>query len=163
RKLWPISWMIDRTWRDTVARRDRAHLRARLAGLATVALLLTPAAAVLAAGDSVSPSASGLDVSNATVTATAVHAQAGSRASPSPSAARAGGGPLGGGGGGAPAPPAPPKASVDPLAAPAAAPAPAAVNPLRAALAAWRARFLTANDARLYPMPAEGAPDAIEG
>src|SRR2546428_7589965 len=74
--------MTDRMWRDTVARRDRAHPRARLAGLATVALLLTPAAAVLAEGDSVSPTASGLDVFNGTVSATAVHVQAGSSAFP---------------------------------------------------------------------------------
>jgi hypothetical protein len=231
-------------------------LRVRLAGLTTVALLLTPAAAVLAQGDSVSPAAPGLDVYNGTVSATAVHGQAGSSAFPnfasgaidnryplahvrldssptiqvtaSPldtgplgqtvaaggqkeqpqyaevrcppqcdnkpvtvggepgpfasaqaadghgsSTARAGGGPLGGGGGGAPAPPgppAPPKSSglgvpaapADPVAA-GPAPAPATVDPLRAALAAWRARYLTANDARLYPMPAEGAPDAVEG
>ena len=253
--------MTDRMWRDTVAR-DRAHLRVRLAGLVTVAVLLTPAAAVLAEGDSVSSAAPGLDVYNGTVSATAVHAQAGSSAFPnfasgaidnryplahvrldsSPTiqvtassldtgplgqtvaaggqkeqpqyaevrcppqcdnkpvtvgsepgpfatsqaadchgsaTARAGGGPLGGGGGGAPAPPGPPAPPKSaglgapvaglgaPVAAPAApvaaGPAPAAVNPLRAALAAWRARYLTANDARLYPMPAEGAPDAVEG
>jgi len=77
--------------------------------------------------------------------------------------------------GGALAQPAP--ASAQPAApAPAApgsaAPAPAAPFPaldagraaaLRSALLAWRSQFLTADDARRYPMPAAGEPDGVSG
>jgi hypothetical protein len=82
-------------------------------------------------------------------------------------------------GGGAPAPPAPapPKADA-PVAgaapAPDSSPAASPVDPetlldtgraatLRAALSAWRARYLTADDARRYPMPAADTPDGVAG
>jgi hypothetical protein len=87
-------------------------------------------------------------------------------------------------GGGAPAPPAPAPPKADGLAPAAAAPAPApaaapasapAAAPeaslldagraaaLRAALSAWRAQYLTADDARRYPMPAADTPDGVAG
>ena len=53
-------------------------------------------------------------------------------------------------GGGAPAPPAPP------------AP-PGGKEALRAALLAWRAQFLTLDDALRYPMPAADTPDGVSG
>jgi hypothetical protein len=40
---------------------------------------------------------------------------------------------------------------------------PARAASLRSALLAWRARFLTADDARRYAMPAAGTPDGIAG
>ena len=88
-------------------------------------------------------------------------------------------------GGGAPAPPAPPPAPpksdalLSPPPATTAAPpstTPAAADPsgfpsldagrvaaLRSALLAWRAQYLTADDARRYPMPAADTPDGITG
>jgi len=91
-----------------------------------------------------------------------------------------GGAPAPPGGGGAPALPGiPPKSDAlvpapSPTASPPSAPAGAPTAPiptldrgradaLRTALLAWRARFLTADDARRYPMPAAGAPDGIAG
>jgi len=87
-------------------------------------------------------------------------------------------------GGGAPAPPAPPPKNdtgtplpANATAAPPAAPPAPSADPrptlptmdsgraaaLRTALLAWRARFLTADDARRYPMPVAGAPDGVGG
>ena len=95
--------------------------------------------------------------------------------------ADAGGAPFGGGGGGAPAPPAVPPKSVGPLPSPVASPpaqsstqsvdVPATlpaldagrVAALRSALLAWRARFLSADDAQRYAMPAADTPDGIAG
>jgi len=74
-------------------------------------------------------------------------------------------------GGGAPAPPAPPGKTdgVVPVAASAGtSPAPWLLDEgqaagLRSALSAWRARYLTADDARRYPMPAADTPDGVAG
>ena len=77
-------------------------------------------------------------------------------------------------GGGAPAPPAPPAPpgktdGVVPVAAPAApSPTPWLLDQgqaaaLRTALSAWRARYLTADDVRRYPMPAADTPDGVAG
>jgi hypothetical protein len=84
-------------------------------------------------------------------------------------------------GGGAPAPPpVPPKSDAlapvsDVTTVPPPSMAPAATAPgfpaldagraaaLRSALLDWRARYLTADDARRYPMPAADAPDGIAG
>ena len=77
--------------------------------------------------------------------------------------------------GGAPAPPSksdgaalfPAPADAPPSAAPPVTPFPALdvgrVAALRAALAAWRAQYLTADDALRYPMPAAGEPDGVSG
>ena len=62
--------------------------------------------------------------------------------------------------------------STDAAAPPSATPTPGAVLPavdaarraaLRSALLAWRQRFLTADDARRYPMPAADTPDGVAG
>ena len=84
-----------------------------------------------------------------------------------------GGAPAPPGGGGVPALPAPPpKSDGAALAAPALAPAAPASFPvldagrvaaLRSALLAWRAQYLTVDDARRYPMPAAGTPDGVTG
>ena len=66
------------------------------------------------------------------------------------------GGTSSGGGGGAPGLPAPPPKSTSLLDAGRAA-------TLRTALLAWRAQYLTTDDALRYPMPAAGAPDGVSG
>ncbi|MCA1842381.1 MAG: hypothetical protein LC792_04175 [Actinobacteria bacterium] len=82
--------------------------------------------------------------------------------------AKAGGAALGGG---APAPPAPPgktgfglpsSSSGDPTPSSSIL-EPARAAALRSALLAWRSHYLTADDARRYPMPAAGMPDGIAG
>ncbi|HKN92632.1 MAG TPA: hypothetical protein VJ622_20465 [Acidimicrobiia bacterium] len=105
-------------------------------------------------------------------------------------AAFGGGAPAPPGGGGAPAPPKSDGSSLLPAPSPAASASPAPVAPaaapasvraaaptaaafptldagraaaLRSALSAWRTRFLTADDARRYAMPAADTPDGVAG